>query len=70
MKQERTDKEIRDDERRNHPHEADGKYAVRNFDQVCKCGHSLGEHAAEMPRDCFSDDDCDCEKFTKTRRVK
>lgn len=70
MKQERTAQEIKADERRNHPKEANGRYAVRNFGQVCKCGHTLGDHAAVMPRDCFNEDGngCDCEKFRKVTK--
>ncbi len=54
------------------PRERDGKYAPRNFKRACACGHALGLHTAEMPRECIAGDfdstvSCDCEGFKKTR---
>jgi len=54
------------------PRESDGKYAIRNLEAVCVCGHTVGMHTAENPRECiagdFTETHCNCERFKKTRK--
>lgn len=46
------------------------------WDRLCVCGYTLGEHAAEPPRPCFSadpetghpSDACGCERFRLSRK--
>lgn len=48
-----------------------GRYSYDgDFSRVCRCGHTLGIHAAEAPHPCFNEDDgigdgapCACERF-------
>ena len=56
--------------------EANGQYALAKFDHMCKCGHTLGQHAAvriakTKDHPCFAGDDgaepCDCTFFTKVK---
>jgi len=49
-----------------------GQYVCTNdFDRLCRCGHTLGVHAAATVagrRDCFNGDTgepCECTKFRK-----
>lgn len=56
-----------------------GRYAPRNFDAVCVCGHTLGNHTAERATEngralqpCLAAElegleDCDCECFRRKR---
>jgi hypothetical protein len=49
-----------------------GQYA-HSADRLCKCGHRLGEHAAEVvdgERPCFHGhgEDCECVKFTPAKK--
>jgi hypothetical protein len=53
-----------------------GQYAHSKFDELCVCGHTLGEHTAAVVgglRPCVSGDftgvNCDCQKFRKVRAV-
>jgi len=55
------------------PRETDGRYALRGFDRLCKCGHTLGHHTAERPHVCIEGDfgtPCDCEKFKAAKAAK
>ena len=47
----------------------DGKYKLwGNWDRVCVCGHRLGDHFAESPRNCCVDDSEEhCIKFRETK---
>jgi hypothetical protein len=46
----------------------DGKYDYSDMGKPCRCGHTLGVHAAAGDRDCMNVDEgdgepCDCAKF-------
>lgn len=51
-----------------------GRYDYSSMDATCVCGHRLGDHSAEPPRDCFYGQmgepgpACTCEKFRKSRK--
>lgn len=54
-----------------------GRYELEGkWDRLCKCGHKLGIHAAEVScgmRPCFNGDTgepCDCEKFRAAPKPK
>lgn len=52
-----------------------GRYGFDGqFDRVCTCGHTLGNHTAVAPHSCiegdFSDVSCDCAKFRPAKVVK
>lgn len=45
-----------------------GKYSYEgNWERLCECGHTLGDHTAEPPHACGNYGsgliDCDCRKF-------
>lgn len=52
-----------------------GRYAHRDMNCLCKCGHRLGVHSAETSdgeRPCFHGDDhpeefCDCVRFVPAK---
>jgi hypothetical protein len=52
-----------------------GRYmAENNWERLCVCGHTLGDHSAESSggmRPCFAGDvegiSCDCEKFRQKK---
>lgn len=51
-----------------------GRYAPRDMDAVCKCGHTLAMHTAERShgsQPCivgdFTGDDCDCDVFRRAQ---
>lgn len=51
-----------------------GRYDYSTMEHECVCGHRLGDHNAEPPRECFigqmgdGGPMCDCEKFRKKRK--
>lgn len=54
-----------------------GRFAHDNYDLICICGHSLGNHTAaatKNERPCiigdFGDVVCDCMKFKRARGQK
>jgi hypothetical protein len=59
---------------------ADGRYDYDGrLERLCVCGHTLGDHAAVSPHECFrhtmsdataEDKQCKCERFRETRRKK
>lgn len=42
-----------------------GQFAHSSLDNMCVCGHHLGDHLAAKPRPC--DDSCGCPKFRKAK---
>lgn len=40
----------------------DGKFSYQRMSRKCDCSHTLGEHAAAFPHDCFAQS-CDCLAF-------
>jgi hypothetical protein len=47
-----------------------------DMDRLCVCGHTLGQHAAASPHDCFvnealgheGEENCTCPKFRPARK--
>lgn len=55
--------------------EQNGQYAYHNnWERLCVCGHSLGDHCIGSPKDCMvstmSPDylPCDCQQFRLSRK--
>lgn len=51
--------------------DSSGRYDYSNYDLVCTCSHTLGDHTAEKPRACglygTGLNDCPCKNFRKSR---
>lgn len=58
----------------------DGRYTFDgNLGRLCVCGHTLGNHAASAPHECFcptlskldlNHAECECKKFRQSRKKK
>lgn len=56
----------------NHRDKANGQYTHSKLDVLCRCGHTLGVHLAESPRECLNSDTgdgtpCDCIDYKKAK---